>query len=46
MNESDFQLMASYGLNHVRIPFGYWMYPDALSAAEPYVTGVCGASFV
>ncbi|EGG09755.1 family 5 glycoside hydrolase [Melampsora larici-populina 98AG31] len=35
--ESDFQAMKSYGLNHVRIPIGYWAFD--ISGGEPYVQG-------
>ncbi|EGG11838.1 family 5 glycoside hydrolase [Melampsora larici-populina 98AG31] len=36
-NESDFQRIKSYGLNHVRIPIGYWAFD--ISDGEPYVQG-------
>ncbi|KAH9812996.1 family 5 glycoside hydrolase [Melampsora americana] len=36
-NESDFQTIKSYGLNHVRIPIGYWAFD--ISDGEPYVQG-------
>lgn len=35
--EKDFQTIKSYGLNHVRIPIGYWAFD--ISAGEPYVQG-------
>lgn len=37
MTEADFKEIASFGLNHVRIPVGYW----ALNPVEgdPYVQG-------
>lgn len=36
-NESDFKLMAEYGLNFVRIPIGYWAF--VLKDDDPYVQG-------
>lgn len=35
--EYDFQAMAKYGLNHVRIPIGYWAF--YLLENDPYVQG-------
>ncbi|GAA5940619.1 uncharacterized protein JCM15063_006307 [Sporobolomyces koalae] len=35
--EADFAEIASYGLNHVRIPIGYWAFET--KAGEPYVSG-------
>jgi len=35
--EEDFQLMAEYGLNFVRIPIGYWAFQ--LLDTDPYVQG-------
>ncbi|GAA5936736.1 hypothetical protein JCM1841_001983 [Sporobolomyces salmonicolor] len=35
--EDDFAQMASYGLNHVRIPIGYWAFDT--TEGEPYVQG-------
>ncbi|CAH7683674.1 family 5 glycoside hydrolase [Phakopsora pachyrhizi] len=35
--DADFQTIKSYGLNHVRIPIGYWAFE--ISAGEPYVQG-------
>lgn len=35
--EGDFHTIKSYGLNHVRIPIGYWAFD--ISAGEPYVQG-------
>lgn len=35
--QQDFQQMASYGLNTVRIPVGYWVYEDIVErASEPF----------
>ncbi|KJX98941.1 glucan 1,3-beta-glucosidase A like protein [Zymoseptoria brevis] len=36
-NENDFAEMKSYGLNHVRIPIGYWSISPL--AGDPYVQG-------
>ncbi|KAK4688993.1 glucan 1,3-beta-glucosidase, partial [Tremellales sp. Uapishka_1] len=35
--ESDFQQIAAAGLNHVRIPIGFWAYD--VSGGEPYIQG-------
>lgn len=35
--EEDFHTIKSYGLNHVRIPVGYWALD--ISSGEPYVQG-------
>ncbi|WAQ84750.1 hypothetical protein PtA15_5A323 [Puccinia triticina] len=35
--EGDFHTIKSYGLNHVRIPIGYWAFD--ISGGEPYVQG-------
>jgi len=35
--EEDFHTIKSYGLNHVRIPIGYWAFD--ISDGEPYVQG-------
>ncbi|ORX38488.1 putative cellulase [Kockovaella imperatae] len=35
--ESDFQAIAAAGLNHVRIPIGFWAYD--ISGGEPYIQG-------
>ncbi|KAF9507650.1 glycoside hydrolase family 5 protein [Hydnum rufescens UP504] len=35
--ESDFSAIAAAGLNHVRIPIGYWAFDT--SAGEPYING-------
>lgn len=35
--ESDFADFASYGLNHVRLPIGYWAFD--VSGGEPFVQG-------
>ncbi|KAF8167367.1 exo-beta-1,3-glucanase [Crassisporium funariophilum] len=37
ITEGDFQAIAAAGLNHVRIPIGYWAYE--VSAGEPYLQG-------
>ena len=39
ITEKSFQLMASYGLNHVRIPIGYWGIPGIANSSEPFATG-------
>ncbi|KAL7010172.1 hypothetical protein EMMF5_000192 [Cystobasidiomycetes sp. EMM_F5] len=39
ITESDFAQIASYGLNHVRIPIGYWSVPGQKYDWEPYFTG-------
>lgn len=36
--ESDIQLLAASGLNHVRIPVGYWLFGD-IRQGEPWVDG-------
>jgi glucan 1,3-beta-glucosidase len=36
-SEADFQQIANYGLNHVRIPIGYWAFQ--LVDGDPYVQG-------
>ncbi|KAI9612087.1 hypothetical protein H4Q26_008178 [Puccinia striiformis f. sp. tritici PST-130] len=35
--EADFHTIKSFGLNHVRIPIGYWAFD--VSGGEPYVQG-------
>ncbi|PLW14722.1 hypothetical protein PCASD_18765 [Puccinia coronata f. sp. avenae] len=35
--EEDFHVIKSYGLNHVRIPIGFWAFD--ISEGEPYVQG-------
>lgn len=37
ITEADFAAIASYGLNHVRIPIGYWALDT--SRGEPYPQG-------
>ncbi|KDN44126.1 glycoside hydrolase family 5 protein [Tilletiaria anomala UBC 951] len=37
ITENDFSQIAAAGLNHVRIPIGYWAFDT--SAGEPYVKG-------
>ena len=37
ITENDFATMKSYGLNHVRIPVGYWALNK--NSSEPYATG-------
>ncbi|KAG6910487.1 hypothetical protein DXG01_009906 [Tephrocybe rancida] len=37
ITEADFQAIAAAGLNHVRIPIGYWAYD--VSGGEPYIQG-------
>lgn len=37
ITENDFQMIAAAGLNHVRIPIGYWAY--AVGPGEPYIQG-------
>ncbi|KAG8683550.1 exo-1,3-beta-glucanase, partial [Ceratobasidium sp. 395] len=37
ITEPDFAAIAAAGLNHVRIPIGYWAFDT--SAGEPYVSG-------
>ncbi|KAH0591089.1 Glucan 1,3-beta-glucosidase [Termitomyces sp. J132] len=37
ITESDFQAIAAAGLNHVRLPIGYWAFD--VSGGEPYVQG-------
>jgi len=37
ITESDFQQIASAGLNHVRIPIGYWAFD--VSGGEPFIQG-------
>ncbi|KAN0117972.1 exo-1-3-beta-glucanase [Russula decolorans] len=37
ITEADFQSIAGAGLNHVRIPIGYWAYEVA--SGEPYIQG-------
>ena len=38
VTKEDFEKIASAGLNHVRIPIGYWALVP-LAADEPYVAG-------
>ncbi|KAG6889978.1 hypothetical protein C0995_012938 [Termitomyces sp. Mi166 len=37
ITESDFQAISAAGLNHVRLPIGYWAFD--ISGGEPYVQG-------
>ncbi len=37
ITESDFAQIAAAGLNHVRIPIGYWAF--VLQTGDPYVQG-------
>jgi aryl-phospho-beta-D-glucosidase BglC (GH1 family) len=37
ITESDFAAIAAAGLNHVRLPIGYWAFD--VSQGEPYITG-------
>ncbi|KAI9511874.1 exo-beta-1,3-glucanase [Russula earlei] len=37
ITEADFQAIAAAGLNHVRIPIGYWAYQ--VGPGEPYIQG-------
>ncbi|KAG1754937.1 glycoside hydrolase family 5 protein [Suillus paluster] len=37
ITESDFEAIAAAGLNHVRLPIGYWAFE--VGAGEPYITG-------
>ncbi|KAF8808109.1 exo-1,3-beta-glucanase [Phlegmacium glaucopus] len=37
ITESDFAAIAAAGLNHVRLPIGYWAFD--VSAGEPYIQG-------
>lgn len=37
MTEADFKEIASFGLNHVRIPVGYWALAPV--DGDPYVQG-------
>lgn len=37
ITESDFSAIAAAGLNHVRIPIGYWAFD--VSGGEPYIQG-------
>jgi len=37
ITEADFQAIAAAGLNHVRIPIGYWAYE--VGPGEPYIQG-------
>ncbi|KAF8167368.1 exo-beta-1,3-glucanase [Crassisporium funariophilum] len=37
ITEDDFKQIAAAGLNHVRIPIGYWAFD--VSAGEPYIQG-------
>ncbi|KAG2156585.1 glycoside hydrolase family 5 protein [Suillus bovinus] len=37
ITEDDFEAIAAAGLNHVRLPVGYWAF--AVGAGEPYITG-------
>ncbi|KAG6813230.1 hypothetical protein H0H92_013117 [Tricholoma furcatifolium] len=37
ITESDFQAIAAAGLNHVRIPIGYWAFD--VSMGEPFIQG-------
>lgn len=37
ITEDDFAAIAAAGLNHVRLPVGYWAF--AVGSGEPYITG-------
>lgn len=37
ITEDDFEAIAAAGLNHVRLPIGYWAF--AVGPGEPYITG-------
>jgi aryl-phospho-beta-D-glucosidase BglC (GH1 family) len=37
ITEADFEAIAAAGLNHVRLPIGYWAF--AVGPGEPYITG-------
>ncbi|KIM88860.1 glycoside hydrolase family 5 protein [Piloderma croceum F 1598] len=37
ITESDFQAIAAAGLNHVRLPIGYWAFE--VGPGEPYISG-------
>ncbi|KZP25282.1 glycoside hydrolase family 5 protein [Athelia psychrophila] len=37
ITESDFEAIAAAGLNHVRLPIGYWAFE--VGAGEPYIQG-------
>ncbi|OJA19124.1 hypothetical protein AZE42_02153 [Rhizopogon vesiculosus] len=37
ITEKDFEAIAAAGLNHVRLPIGYWAFE--VGAGEPYITG-------
>nr|GAT57439.1 glycoside hydrolase family 5 protein [Mycena chlorophos] len=37
ITESDFEAIAAAGLNHVRLPIGYWAFE--VGPGEPYITG-------
>lgn len=37
ITEADFREMAAAGLNHVRLPIGYWAFETA--PGEPYISG-------
>jgi hypothetical protein len=39
ITESDFATIKSYGLNHVRIPIGYWAFENSADYGEPYLQG-------
>lgn len=48
ITKADIQLMASYGLNTIRIPVGYWIFKNLKYSSEhfpegqlPYLTSVC-----
>lgn len=38
LTESDLEFLANSGINHVRIPFGYWIFGD-IRVDEPWVDG-------
>lgn len=38
MTEDDLAFLAKSGINHVRIPFGYWIFGD-IRSDEPWVDG-------
>lgn len=37
ITESDFKAIAAAGLNHVRVPIGYWAFE--VGPGEPYISG-------
>lgn len=41
INGTDLDQMASYGLNTIRIPLGYWLKEDLVDAASEHFPKVC-----